>query len=314
MSYYGFPKYVSVGEKKAKAEKKLKKLKKKNPDIQPVIIEGQALAKTWWGKEWNNNLERYADYSNRIGRGRSYVRHRAVLDLKIKPGRVEAQVSGSVSRPYQVLIKIKPIPKKNWAALKQSCKGKLDSFKKLIAGKFPKELGSIFTKEKGGLFPVPKEIDFSCSCPDWAYMCKHVAATLYGIGARLDEDPGLFFVLRQVDINDLVSETIKESKKELLSKARKKTSRIIEDESSLSDMFGIDLGEEIKAPKSVKNKKITAIMKIEQIISMEKKGILVSELIKKSGMEAQKVRNIVFRLKKMGKIDTVSRGIYRQVP
>jgi uncharacterized Zn finger protein len=343
MSYYrgysGFPEYVSVGSKRAKAEKKLEQLKKKNPDIQPVIIEGRALAKSWWGKEWNKNLERYADYSNRIGRGRNYVRHSAVLDLKIKPGKVEALVQGSRSTPYSVSINIKPVPKKNWATLKQSCKGKMDSLMKLIAGKFPKELGAIFTQKGDGLFPVPKEIEFDCSCPDWASMCKHVAAALYGIGARLDEDPNLFFVLRKVDINDLVTETLKESKKELLSKAKKKTSRVIEDDSGLSDIFGIDLGQESlsgaleknndtkaekpnkavpknqalkkdsKTLKKIKN--ITTLEKIEQIIRKCKKGIAVSELVKRTGMEDQQVRNILIRLKSLGKIENVSRGIYR---
>ncbi len=345
MSYYRgysrFPKYVSVGTKRAKAEKKLNQLKKKNPDIQPIIIEGSVLAKSWWGKEWNKNLERYADYSNRIGRGRSYVRHRAVLDLKIKSAKVEALVQGSRSTPYSVSINIKPIPRKNWAAIKQRCKGKMDSLKKLIAGKFPRELGMIFTEEGEGLFPVPKEIEFECSCPDWASMCKHVAAALYGIGARLDEDPNLFFILRKVDINGLVTETLKESKKELLSKAKKKTSRVIEDDSGLSDIFGIDLGQEslsgalkkdnatkVKKPikavpkkaslkkvsKTLKNiKKITTIEKIEQIIRKRKKGIPVFELIKKTGMEGQQVRNILFRLKSLGKIKNVSRGIYRCV-
>ena len=345
MSYYrgysGFPEYVSVGAKRAKAEKKLNQLKKKNPDIQPIVIEGRVLAKSWWGKEWNKNLERYADYSNRIGRGRSYVRHSAVLDLKIKPGKVEALVQGSRSKPYSVSINIKPVPKKNWTAIKQICKGKMDGLMKLIAGKFPKELGMIFTQEGDGLFPVPKEIEFDCSCPDWASMCKHVAAALYGVGARLDEDPNLFFILRKVNINDLVTETLKESKKELLSKAKKKTSRVIEEDSGLSDIFGIDLGQEshsgaleeenaakVKKPdKAVpkkqslkkvsktltKTKKITTIEKIERIIRKRKKGVTVSELIKKTGMQDQQVRSILFRLKGLGKIENVSRGIYRSV-
>ncbi len=332
MSYYRFPKYVSVGERKAKAEKKIKQLKKKKPDIQPVTIEGQALVKTWWGKEWNNNLERYADYSNRIGRGRSYVRHSAVLDLKIKAGKVESLVQGSRSKPYSVLINIKPIPKKNWTAIKQSCKGRLDSFKKLIAGNFPKKLGSIFTQEKTGLFPIPKEIEFNCSCPDWAYMCKHVAATLYGIGARLDKDPGLFFVLRKANINDLITETLKESKNDLLSKAKKKTSRVIKDESTLSELFGVDLGEEKssgklkkdvlkkqvfkkipKNSKQTKKKNITAVGTIEQIFRKQKKSISINELIKKSGMDAKKVRNIVYRLNRLGKIENISGGVYKRV-
>jgi uncharacterized Zn finger protein len=242
MSFYGFPKYVSVAEKKAKAEKKLKQLRKKNPDINPVIIEGKALAKTWWGNAWNKNLEKYADYSNRIGRGRSYVRHGAVLDLRISPGKVQALVQGSGSKPYSVIVDFKKMPKTNWVRIKQACKGKMESMQQLIAGKFPKELAEIFTEKGSGLFPVPGEIKFTCSCPDWAVMCKHVAATLYGIGARLDEDPHLFFLLRKINITDLVSETIRESKKDLLSKANKKTSRVIEDDNALSDIFGIDLG------------------------------------------------------------------------
>ena len=338
--YYGFPQYVSVGEKRAKAERKLKQLKKKNPGIQPIVLEGSAIAKTWWGKEWNKNLERYADYSNRIGRGRSYVRHGAVLDLKIKPGQVEALVQGSRSAPYAVSISIDPIPKKNWDAIKQTCKGQMDSLKKLIAGEFPKTLGAVFTQVGNGLFPVPKEIHFQCSCPDWASMCKHVAAALYGVGARLDQDPNLFFVLRKVDINDLITETVKESKKELLSKAKKKTSRVIEDESGLSDMFGIDFGEEdapdkvkdsvpkIKKtaskkqairkaasiiPEKRKNSKLTGSAKIEKLIRSHKKGISISKLIETSGMEAQKVRNIVFQLKNRKKIESIARGIYQWV-
>ncbi len=242
MRYYdGYPKYVSVAEKRAKAEKKLKQLKKKNPDMEPVIIEGTAIAKTWWGKEWNKNLERYADYRNRIGRGRSYVRHRAVLDLKISPGKVEALVSGS--KPYSVTIGIKKISNENWAGIKQACKGNMENVQQLLVGKFPKKLADLFTQKGKGLFPSPEEIDLSCSCPDSAYMCKHIAAVLYGIGARLDSDPSLFFSLRKANMDDLISEAIKESKREILSKSDQKSSRVIEDDASLSEMFGIDLDE-----------------------------------------------------------------------
>ncbi len=242
--YYQYGRYVTVEEKRARAEKKLNTLKKKNPKIQPVVIEGRNLATTWWGKAWNKNLELYADYANRIGRGRSYVRHRAVLDLQIHPGKVIGLVMGSRSTPYQVSITIQPIAKKRWLEIKEQCKGKLDSIRKLLAGELPKELDLLFTQKGKGLFPSPKEIHLSCSCPDWAVMCKHVAAVLYGIGARLDENPSLFFVLRNVDIQDLISETVKESKKDLLTRAKKKSSRIIDDDNSLSDLFGIELEQE----------------------------------------------------------------------
>lgn len=256
MGYWGYPEYVSVAAKKAKAAKKLKQLRGKNPGIKPIFIEGRTIAKTWWGKSWNLNLERYADYSNRIGRGRSYVRHGAVLDLRIDQGRVEALVQGSTSRPYSVIIKIKAVSDSIWREIKSACEGKLDSLQGLLAGEFPKELGEIFMAQGEGLFPSPKEIEFECSCPDWAYMCKHVAAVLYGIGARLDEDPGLFFKLRKVKMDDLVTQAVKGKTRKLLEKAEKKSKRVIA-ESDLSKVFGIDLGEDtgIDTKKTTANKK-----------------------------------------------------------
>ena len=194
-----YPDYVSVAEKKDKAAKQLKQLQKKIPGIKPVVLAGNALARTWWGKSWNQN-QRYADYSNRIGRGRAYVRHGAVLDLSIAAGKVTALVQGSSSKPYEVKISIKAISKPQWAAIKKQCDGRLKSLQDLLAGKFPKELSEIFLTEGKGLFPSPKEISFDCSCPDWASMCKHVAAALYGIGARLDEDPfPVLHVARRAD-------------------------------------------------------------------------------------------------------------------
>lgn len=252
MSYWNYyPRYVSVGEKRARAAKKLKQLKKKNPAIKPIMIEGRTIARTWWGKSWNHNLERYADYSNRIGRGRSYVRHGAVLDLQIRPGQIESLVQGTRSKPYTVIINIKGINKKIWQNIKANCADKLDSLQKLLAGNFPKALGEIFTAQGQGLFPSPEEIEFNCSCPDWAYMCKHVAATLYGIGARLDDSPGLFFILRKVNVDDLIHQTIADQSYNLLKRAEKTSDRMIV-ESDLSGMFGIDMEDviEFNPPKN----------------------------------------------------------------
>ncbi len=256
--YYGFPKYVTVGEKRAKAAKKLEQLKKKNKDINPIILNGSKLADTWWGKAWNKNLESYADYYNRIGRGRSYVRHGAVLDLKIHAGKVTALVQGSRSKPYSLDIEIKPILKSKWNKIKKACGGKLTSVTKLLDGEFPKELQEVFTEKGKGLFPSPREINFNCSCPDWASMCKHIAAALYGIGSRLDDDPSLFFTLRKVKLDDLISDVVKGKSKTMLSKAKKKSSRVIDD-SDISEMFGIDMmGEEKGKKKSGKGKSTTS--------------------------------------------------------
>jgi len=242
--YYGFPPYVSVAQKRAKAEKKLKALRKKNPGIAPVVIEGRSIASTWWGKSWNQNLERYADYSNRIGRGRSYGRHGAVLDLKIKAGEIRSLVQGSQGQPYKVVVSIKPLSKENWKKVREAAAGKLDSLGELLAGKFPKGLQELFFARGEGLFPEPKEIDFDCSCPDWASMCKHVAATLYGVGARLDQDPGLFFALRKIEMEDLITQAVKGTTRALLKKADSKSSRVMEG-ADLGDVFGIELEEEV---------------------------------------------------------------------
>jgi uncharacterized Zn finger protein len=267
MSWY--PPYVSVAEKRAKAERKLKSLKKKNPGLKPVVIEGRTLAQTWWGKSWNNNLERYADFSNRIGRGRSYVRHRAVLDLQIKSGKVTALVLGSARKPYKIEINIKPVKLAKWAVLRRDCQGQLKSLQDLLAGKFPKDLAKIFFSEDSGLFPAPEDITFDCSCPDWAEMCKHVAAALYGIGARFDEDPRLFFKLRGVKIDDLITQAVRDKTDSLLKKSKKRSGKVIDD-ADLGAVFGIKMEDEPDfskkpgpAKKMVRVKKSTKVNKNE---------------------------------------------------
>lgn len=239
---YEFYKYVTVAEKKAKAQKSIEKLRKKNPDIRPVEVKGRKLAKTWWGIAWNENLERYSDYANRLERGRSYVRHGAILDLKISPGRVEALVQGSTSKPYIVNVTIDSLSETSWKKIVKSCEGKINSLQELVDGKFPEALAEIFTKQGSGLFPIPKEISLNCNCPDWAVMCKHVAAVLYGIGARLDENPSLFFLMRDVNIDEIVSKAVKEKSEDLLKKSKRRSKRAIED-GDISTIFGIEVDE-----------------------------------------------------------------------
>jgi uncharacterized Zn finger protein len=290
MSYWrSFGPYVTVAEKRAKAEKKMKALRKKNPNIQPVVIEGRALARTWWGKSWNSNLECYADYSNRIERGRSYVRNCAVLDLQIKPGLVESLVQGTDSNPYEIRIEIKTLKKKTWGNIKKACQGEFDSLQELMNGKFPESLSNIFTDTKSGLFPAPKEISFDCSCPDWADMCKHVAATLYGIGARLDSEPELFFTLRGVEVKALVSGAVKDKTSEMLKKARKKSPKVMAD-SDLSEIFGIDLDiKETPAPKKARLKsKVKARSKVKPVIKPATKKAKPSVTKAKKGKPKKK--------------------------
>ncbi len=323
MSYGGYPKYVSVGQKMAKAEKKLKQLRKKMPGIKPVILSGSTLARTWWAKSWNGNLERYADYDNRIGRGRSYLRHGAVLDLQISPGKVTALVMGSVANPYEITITIKPVAAKHWQTIKKQCQGHLKSLQDLLVGTFPKTLAEIFFTQDQGLFPTPKDIRFHCSCPDSASMCKHIAATLYGIGARFDEDASLFFALRGVDTGDLIADAVQGSTDELLNKTREKTARVIDD-ADLADLFGIDMDPQpgltgintVQAvhthpkPQNSAKSPQTATARVAAIIVAETSGVTIADLVTKTGYPKSKLYGIVHRLKQKGKIKNVSQGVY----
>jgi uncharacterized Zn finger protein len=235
---WGYYEYVPVAKKRQNAEKALATLKKKRPDIKPVVIAGNKIAKTWWGIAWNKNLESYADYSNRIERGRAYVRNGFVLDLQIEPGVVAAIVAGSGRNPYSIKITIDTLSKVKWERITEICGRSIAGIDQLVRGQFPKELETLFTQKGEGLFPSPKEIKFSCDCPDWAGMCKHVAAVLYGIGARFDEDPALFFKLRNIEIEALIKKSIEEKMENMLKNSGKKTRRVIKD-ADIGGLFGI---------------------------------------------------------------------------
>ena len=252
--------YVTKAEKRKMAQESIEKLKKKGKaELTPVIITGRQLARTWWGKAWNDNLKRYSDYASRIGRGASYVRSGAVLDLKIEQGAIKAAVQGSVRNPYEVEIAILPLLPEVWENIRIAGEGKIDSLQELIEGKFPPGLSELFTAQGSGLFPTPKEITFTCSCPDRAMMCKHVAAVFYGIGARLDEDPTLFFTLRAVDVHGLISQAIQNKTQTMLSKSGVNSRRILED-ADIGAMFGLELEAMISDSKAaiIKKKKTKA--------------------------------------------------------
>ena len=203
MSFHGWHSYVPVAERRRKAERELVKLKKKGQSSAPVTIEGRTIATSFWGKSWCNNLERYSDYANRLPRGRTYARNGSVVDLQIAKGEVAALVAGSSL--YRIKIMIAPVKPSRWKSMCRDCAGSIDSLVELLQGRFEKGVMDRVCRAGDGLFPVPGEIELSCSCPDWANMCKHVAAVLYGVGARLDHKPQLLFVLRGVDENELIA-------------------------------------------------------------------------------------------------------------
>lgn len=203
-SDYGYRPYVSVGQRASEAAKASAKLAKKGEKLEPVSIEGRKIARTFWGQAWCEHLESYSDYANRLPRGRSYLSNGLVIDLKVGRGQVRALVSGTDL--YRITIDIHPLQAQRWAAIRTGCTGRIDTVVELLQGRLADDVMRVICDRKEGLFPSPGEITMKCSCPDWATMCKHVAASLYGIGARLDREPQLLFTLRGVDHLDLVSQ------------------------------------------------------------------------------------------------------------
>ncbi len=249
MSFYGYPKTTSVLELQKKAEKTLKKLRKKGKEIYPITLSGKRnIAVTFWGKSWCKHLEIYADYSNRLARGRSYVRHNGVLDLKYTcKGNITALVIGS--RTYTVDINIKPVSKAKWQNIIKFCSGQIGSIIELLQGTFSKNIMDVIIDTKQGLLPHKDEVTFTCSCPDFAHMCKHIIAALYGIGVRLDNEPELIFRLRSVNHMELIETT---PSFDAFTPAGYDSHEILDNE--LSDIFGITI-ETKKIKKIPKQKK-----------------------------------------------------------
>ena len=235
--YGGWTPYVPVAQRRKRAERQLRKLRKKGHPIAPVSIEGRTITRTFWGTAWCDNLENYRDYDNRLPRGRTYVRNGSVVDLQISALEIQAMVSGSSI--YEITVTIKALAPTQWRSICKDCAGGIDSLVELLQGRFSHGVMERICRQDKCLFPKPSEIRFSCTCPDGAYMCKHVAAVLYGVGARLDERPELLFRLRAVDENDLVAgldETLPFSNRPL------DGGRVLETD-DISALFGLDIEE-----------------------------------------------------------------------
>jgi uncharacterized Zn finger protein len=238
MSRFYYQPYVSVAHRKVQGLKKIKALEKKGHVIEPLgeLLHRTKIATSFWGHAWCKHLESFSDYENRLPRGRTYVRNGSVLHLAIEPGTVSALVQGS--ELYEETIHITPLPAPKWKAIQARCQGKIGSLIELLQGKISAEIMAIVTDPNDGLFPKPKEIKLNCSCPDWATMCKHVAAVLYGVGTRLDTQPELLFKLRGVEHNDLISAATAST---LGTTTRPSGRRRTLDPTKLGDVFGIDL-------------------------------------------------------------------------
>ena len=233
-----YPRYVPVGARRARALRERLSLRARGVEVQPVEIRGRTIARSFWGRRWCEHLESFSDFANRLPRGRTYVRHGAVYHLAIAPGGVEARVAGSDL--YRVAVRIRTLERPVWKAIKAACAGQIGSVLELLQGRLSDHVMEVVTDRDTGLFPKPGEMELACDCPDWATMCKHVAAVLYGVGSRLDDSPELLFRLRGVDEAELIGA-------DLTLPAGVPTADTLAD-GDLANIFGIDLDAEDDAP------------------------------------------------------------------
>ncbi|MFC1750647.1 helix-turn-helix domain-containing protein [Pseudomonadota bacterium] len=303
MAYGRWPKYVSVAQRRAKAEKAMKKLVKKGTKIEPIEIEGRKIARTFWGEAWCEHLEQFSDYENRLPRGRTYVRNGSLCHLAISKGRVEAIVSGS--QLYNIEIDITPLSANKWKKVRTQCAGQIGSMLELLQGKFSDNVMKIITDTTSGLFPQPSEIELACDCPDWAEMCKHIAAVLYGVGARLDHQPELLFLLRNVDQDELITTELNVTS----ATASKGKRRLASND--LADVFGIELEEPIKPVrrKSTAHKK--AVKKSVKKKAITKKRTAVKKAVTKKSVVAKK-KSVVKKTKPFNPTSAAVRRLRKQ--
>lgn len=297
-SPFAQPSAYEVGERARRAKERLGEEGREMAPVEPVT--GRLITTTFWGKAWCRNLLQYSDYENRMPRGRSYVRHGSVIHLEIEAGKIRALVSGR--ELYEVEIGIRPLPKKRWEAIRGECAGEIESLVELLEGKPPRRVMEIVTRPGDGLFPAPKEIELGCSCPDWAEMCKHVAAVLYGVGVRLDTDPEQLFRLRSVDPTDLVSALAEPA---------------VADEDALADedlsaMFGIDLDDDDAPAARVGRKAATRRKVVRKKAARRKvtrKAATRKKVVRKAATRKKIVRKAATRKKIVRKAATRKKAV-----
>lgn len=151
--------------------------------------------KNWWATRWIEAVERVMD-AGRLRRGRSYARAGQVLAVEESAGGVTARVQGSRRTPYKVTIEVKPLSDAQWTAVFSALSERAIFTAELLNGQMPQNIEEAFAAAGVSLFPGRGELTAGCSCPDWASVCKHIAAAQYILAERFDDDPFLLFRLR----------------------------------------------------------------------------------------------------------------------
>ncbi len=195
---------LSAAEKKNRLERAQAQLLAADPEIAPLHLRHKTkLAASFWGRAWCRHLEIFHELDYRFSAGRTLLRAGAVLDLRCRETLLAAWVFDLEF--YKVTIRFEPLDPAKWARFVGKAQGQVSSLLDLLAGKVPDSLAQLIADPSWGLFPESSELCFSCTCLDHASLCVHVSACLYGIGVRGDESAGLFFALRRVNPQEIIS-------------------------------------------------------------------------------------------------------------
>lgn len=199
MSLLGRSPYI----RHARPQKQFEQMKQKGLVAQPLVMVGRHIADSFWGKGWCRHLESCDDYVDYLSNGRSYLRSGSICHLEINQGRIEAFVYGKSL--YSVTITVDKLSSQKLSTIKSHFRSRICSASDLLQGKFDYDLMVLIRDRKNGIFPHPREIRIECDCPNREGMCKHLAAVLYGVGARLDSSPEMLFLLRGINLEELAT-------------------------------------------------------------------------------------------------------------
>lgn len=282
--------YVPVAQRKSGGLAYAARIaEKQKRACQPVRIQGKTIAKSFWGKAWCDHVESLSDYANRLPRGRTYVRNGSVVDLVISAGEVRAVVAGS--HPYEISISIQKLDRPTWDGIKRDCSRSINSLLDLLGGRLSDGVMRRLTDSEAGCFPRGSQIEMSCDCPDWSACCKHLAAVLYGIGSRLDDEPGLLFLLRGVNQDELINQAV--SKENLAQELNAGSGDLAGED--LSAMFGIELDSRLEEPvaprRSIRKATTKSVSQPMKKKAMKKKA-MKKKAVKKKAVKKKAIAKI----------------------
>ncbi|MGQ4597456.1 SWIM zinc finger family protein [Nocardia sp. R6R-6] len=161
--------------------------------------------RTWWGKALVESVERVAE-PGRLARGRNYARSGQVVDYRIEPGAVTAEVQGSQPRPFTAVFTVRALREDELELLIETIRSAPGMLAEIASGALPTGLGPLL------LPTTAADLDFTCTCPDPGWPCKHVAAVCYLLAERLDEQPREILTLRGIDLDMLIGGVERETR------------------------------------------------------------------------------------------------------